>query len=70
MGMLDAQLARTGTFAAGADFTLADIVLGVSAHRWQVTPMDHRPTLPQVAAYLARLRQRPAFMTMVPPGGP
>jgi len=62
MGVLDAQLAATGAFAAGDTFTLADIVLGVSVQRWLATPIDHA-NLPAVRAYHARLRQRPAFVT-------
>jgi glutathione S-transferase len=61
MQLLDAQLARTGAFAAGGDFTLADIVLGLSVNRWFMTPME-RPRLPAVDSYFARLRQRPAFL--------
>ncbi|MFO1252187.1 MAG: glutathione S-transferase family protein [Inhella sp.] len=61
MAILDAQLARSGAFVLGAEFTLADVVLGVSALRWQRAPMAHAE-LPAVQAYLARLAQRPAFV--------
>jgi len=61
MGMLDAQLARTGAYAAGAEFTLADVVLGLSTNRWMMTPME-RPHLSAVEAYYDRLSQRPAFV--------
>jgi glutathione S-transferase len=61
MTLLDGQLRQTGAFATGARFTLADIVLGLSTHRWFMTPME-RPALPAVAAYYERLSQRPAFM--------
>jgi glutathione S-transferase len=61
MTLLDVQLRQTGAFATGARFTLADIVLGLSTHRWFMTPME-RPALPAVAAYYERLSQRPAFM--------
>lgn len=60
MAILDAQLARTGAWAAGATFTLADVVLGLSTHRWLMTPMP-RPTLASVEAYYGRLNERPAF---------
>ncbi len=33
MAILDQRLADTGAHAAGHDFTLADVVLGVSVHR-------------------------------------
>jgi glutathione S-transferase len=68
MALLDAQLQSTGAFAAGARFTLADVVLGVSTHRWLATPMA-RPALPHVAAYHERLRKRPGFQQHVPGGG-
>jgi glutathione S-transferase len=34
MTILDQRLTETGAHAAGHDFTLADVVLGVSVHRW------------------------------------
>jgi glutathione S-transferase len=60
MGMLDSQLAKTGTYVAGPDFTLADIVLGLSANRWLMTPMA-RPDYPAISAYLERLGRREGF---------
>jgi glutathione S-transferase len=60
MTILDGQLARSGGHVAGSAFTLADIVLGLSAHRWRRTPMQ-RPPLPHVASWLDRLTDRPAF---------
>jgi glutathione S-transferase len=61
MQILDAQLARTGSHAAGDAFTLADVVLGLSTNRWLMTPMQ-RPELPALEAYVERLSQRPAFL--------
>jgi glutathione S-transferase len=61
MALLDAHLQRRGSpYVAGAAFTLADIVLGLSVHRWRAAPLAH-PALPAVAAYFERLRTRPAF---------
>jgi len=60
MGLLDAQLAHTGAYVAGDAFSLADIVLGLSVNRWRMTPMQH-PVYPHVAAWYARMRQRPGF---------
>lgn len=60
MAVLDAQLARTGAFVAGAQFTLADVVIGLSVHRWRLTPIE-RPLLPAVDAYVERLRERKAY---------
>jgi glutathione S-transferase len=60
IGILDRQLASTGAYAAGAAFTLADVVLGLSVNRWLMTPID-RPDYPAVTAYYRRLAERPAF---------
>jgi glutathione S-transferase len=60
MQILARQLERTNGYAAGAEFTLADVALGVSTHRWFATPME-RSSLPVVEAYYARLSERPAF---------
>jgi glutathione S-transferase len=62
MGLLESKLAASGPFVLGAAFTLADVVLGLSTHRWYSTPMV-RPEWPAVAAYYKRLSQRPGFMT-------
>jgi glutathione S-transferase len=59
MAMLDVQL-RRHAFVASNTFTLADIVLGLSAHRWLATPIE-RPALPAVQAWYDRLRVRSAF---------
>ena len=60
MAMLDAQLQRTGAYATGSAFTLADVVLGLSVNRWFMTSIE-RPSLPAVAAYHERLSQRPGY---------
>ncbi|MFZ6862231.1 glutathione S-transferase family protein [Undibacterium sp. Ji67W] len=61
MKIFEMQLERTGAYAVGADFTLADIVLGLSVHRWISMPME-RPAMPAVSAYYERLCLREAFM--------
>jgi glutathione S-transferase len=61
MRILDEQLGKTGAFAVGPRFTVADIVLGLSTHRWYMTPME-RPSLPAVQEYYDRLSERPAFL--------
>ena len=58
--ILDAELAKTGAYICGADFTLADILLGLSLNRWLQTPISDRLELPYLAAYQQRLAQRPA----------
>lgn len=61
MGILERQLERTGAFVAGADFSLADIVIGLSVNRWLMTPIE-RPVLPAVDSYVARMRERQAYL--------
>lgn len=61
MSILDARLAATQAYVAGADFTLADIPIGLSVNRWLMTPIG-RPVLPAVLAYYERLSVRPAFL--------
>lgn len=60
MSILDHQLRATGAYVTGEHFTLADIVLGLSAHRWAATPIAHAD-LPAVRAYYDRLSARDAF---------
>jgi glutathione S-transferase len=47
-----------GAHAAGAQFTLADVVLGLSLNRWLMTPIE-RPDYPALRAQAGLLRQRP-----------
>lgn len=58
MLILEARLAGAA-FVAGDAFSIADIALGLSVHRWMMTPCD-KPALKAVAAYRDRLRERPA----------
>ena len=60
MQILEAHLQRTGDYVAGATFTLADIMVGLSVHRWSLVPME-RPDLPALTAYRERLKQREAY---------
>ena len=60
MQVLEARLEATGAFVAGDAFTLADIVLGLSANRWRMTPIAHAD-LPAVQAWMARMDARPGF---------
>ena len=57
--LLDTELAGH-EHIAGPDFTLADISVGVHAHRWFGFPMM-RPELPNLRAWYDRLLQRPAY---------
>ena len=60
MAILDQALQDGRPYVTGPDFTVADIVLGLSTHRWLSTPID-RPELPAVSNYHQTLSSRPAF---------
>jgi glutathione S-transferase len=60
VGIIDAELARTGAFIAGEQFTVADIVIGLSLHRWRSIPMN-RPHYANVERYYEHLLERPGF---------
>ncbi len=57
-GLLDSQLSGRA-FVCGERFTMADIALGVEAHRWYNLPVERSPR-PQVERWYAQLRARPA----------
>lgn len=58
MAILEDRLARS-SHVAGADFTIADIAIGLSSHRWFSTPME-RPSFPAIADHYRRMQARPA----------
>ncbi len=64
MVMIERQLEASGGYIAGPDFTVADIPIGLSVHRWFAVdlPALQRPHLPASSAYYERLSERPAFM--------
>lgn len=57
MDILEAQLQKTGAYVCGVDFTLADIAIALSVHRWFSTPMQHKQ-LPGVRRYYEAMQQR------------
>lgn len=58
-GMVDRHLGSR-PFITGDDFTLADIALGIYAHRWFVLPIE-RAEMPALRAWYDRLLRRPGF---------
>lgn len=60
MLFLEQQLQKTSAYVCGTEFTLADVVLGLSVQRWYSTPIQHAKA-PAVAAYYALLSERPAY---------
>jgi glutathione S-transferase len=69
MRMLDEHLQKGGQFITGEFFTLADIGLGLSTHRWLLSPIE-RPPLDALLGYYQRLSVRPAFRSQVDPHVP
>ena len=69
MGILEEQLSATDAYVVGSTFTLADIVIGLSTHRWLMAPIE-RPRLPAVGKYYERLSKRPGFLTHAHNGMP
>ena len=64
--ILDQRLQVT-PYLGGDSLTYADIVAGISLHRWFEIDIERQP-MPGVEAWYARLRERPAFRkgVMVP----
>jgi glutathione S-transferase len=69
MRVLEGRLAETGSFVANGRFSLADIAIGLSVHRWMSTPLD-RPDLPAVQRYYDDVRKRPAAAPFMGPATP
>ncbi len=58
--IVDDQLAAN-RFMAGQNFSLADIPMGVFAHRYLAMPEIERPALPHLTAWFEGLNDRPGF---------
>jgi glutathione S-transferase len=69
MRILDEHFQHGGQFVTGEFFTLADVCLGLSTHRWLLSPIE-RPPLDAVHGYYQRLSVRPAFRAHVDPAIP
>ena len=65
----DAELSRSGGFIAGPRFSLADIAIGLSIHRWYAVPAA-KPSLVHVQRYYDQLCERAAFRRFGRDGGP
>jgi len=59
MDILEAHLSGGAGFVAGGEFTIADIVVALSVHRWLRMPVEKK-ALPAVEAYYEVLKNRPA----------
>jgi len=66
MELLEAELEKGQAFIAGDSFSIADIALALSIHRWFITPFENKANLPRVTAYYDRLRAREAGARWMP----
>lgn len=64
MALLDAHLTKQ-TYVAGEAFTIGDIPVGATAHRWLEIPGIERPPFVAVRAWRARLAERAGFRAHV-----
>ncbi|MGV1761019.1 glutathione S-transferase family protein [Rhizobium sp. A22-96] len=69
VGRVAAQIDRSGGYVCGGSFTLADIPIGLSIHRWRALPAA-RPDLPIIEDYYERLCSRAGFREFGLNGGP
>lgn len=69
VGILDGVLARGSGYVAVGGFSVADIVIGLSVHRWRSLPAE-RPVLAHVERYYERLCEREGFRRFGRDGGP
>ena len=69
MRVIEQHIATHTPFLAGSQFTLADIVIGLSIHRWKSTLLDH-PSFPNIDDYFLRLGELPGFVAHVANGYP
>lgn len=60
MVRLEQHLVSSGGHVAGAQFTVADIPVGLIVNRWFGIAFD-KPELPAVSKYYDRLTERPAY---------
>jgi glutathione S-transferase len=62
--IVDDEIRARGPYLAGAELSLAEIVLGTQIYRWFTFAIE-RPQLDNLHAWYDRLRQRPGFKTHI-----
>jgi glutathione S-transferase len=67
--ILDGQLMKHA-HVAGEAFTIADIAIGLSSHRWFSTPIPARAAFPAVEDHYRRMQARPAAAQWMTPETP
>jgi len=69
VGIIDGVLGRTGAYIAGTQFTVADIAIGLSVHRWRGIPRAWS-RYANVERYYNLLLERRGFQRYGRDGGP
>ncbi|TWT10536.1 glutathione S-transferase family protein [Reyranella sp. CPCC 100927] len=69
VGIVDEQLAISGGYICGSQFSAADIAIGLSVHRWRSIPVP-KPRFDHVDRYYERLCERAGFRQHGRDGGP
>lgn len=69
VGRVGAEIDRNGGYICGDSFTLADIPIGLSIHRWRALPAE-KPSFPVIEDYYERLCSRAGFNKFGLNGGP
>jgi glutathione S-transferase len=69
VAVVNAQLAKSGGYICGPRFSLADIPIGLSVHRWRSIQAD-KPRFPNIDRYYDRLCERSGFRQYGRDGGP
>lgn len=64
MEILNANLEKTGGYAAGGGLTIADCAVGMFVHRWYALPVE-RKSFPALEAYYERLKERESFQEWI-----
>jgi glutathione S-transferase len=59
LAILEGRLEKS-PFVAGMEFSIADIAIALSTHRWISTPIEDREDFPAVVEHYQRMQRRPA----------
>lgn len=68
VAIVDTQLGQSNAYICGTQFSLADIPIGLSIHRWRSLPVE-KPRLVHVDRYYERLCERMGFRQYGRDGG-
>lgn len=69
VGVVDEQLSKSQAYICGPQFSVADIAIGLSIHRWRSIPAE-KPRFTSIDRYYDRLCERSGFRQYGRDGGP